>query len=84
MRSRLSASDNRSIPVPVSLEVERKYYELRNQIVGSELIGQKFKSPKYFHGRPSATDPAYNASASRGSNSGPSNAKFLRRGQEAH
>ena len=47
-----------------------------NQIFGSELIGQKFNSSKYFHGRPSATDPAYNASASGGSNSGPSNAKF--------
>jgi K+-transporting ATPase ATPase C chain len=47
-----------------------------NQILGSELIGQKFNSSKYFRGRPSATDPAYNASASGGSNSGPSNAKF--------
>jgi potassium-transporting ATPase KdpC subunit len=47
-----------------------------NQILGSELIGQKFNSSKYFHGRPSTTDPAYNASASGGSNSGPSNAKF--------
>lgn len=47
-----------------------------NQILGSELIGQKFSRFKYFHGRPSATDPAYNASASGGSNSGPSNAKF--------
>jgi K+-transporting ATPase ATPase C chain len=48
-----------------------------NQILGSELIGQKFNSPKYFHGRPSAADPAYNASKSAGSNFGPSNAKFL-------
>jgi K+-transporting ATPase ATPase C chain len=48
-----------------------------NQILGSELIGQKFGSPKYFRGRPSATDPAYNASASSGSNFSPSNAKFL-------
>jgi K+-transporting ATPase ATPase C chain len=47
-----------------------------NQILGSELIGQNFNSSKYFHGRPSATDPAYNASASGGSNSGSSNAKF--------
>jgi len=48
-----------------------------NQILGSELIGQKFNNPKYFYGRPSATDPAYNASASTGSNFGPSNAKFI-------
>ena len=48
-----------------------------NKIVGSELIGQQFNSPKYFHGRPSATDPAYNASGSMGSNFGPSHAKFI-------
>ena len=48
-----------------------------NQILGSELIGQMFRSKKYFHGRPSATDPSYNASGSTGSNFGPSNAKFL-------
>lgn len=48
-----------------------------NQILGSELIGQMFRSKKYFHGRPSATDPSYNASGSSGSNSGPSNVKFL-------
>jgi K+-transporting ATPase ATPase C chain len=47
-----------------------------NRAIGSELIGQKFNSLKYFYGRPSATDPAYNASASGGSNYGPSNAKL--------
>jgi potassium-transporting ATPase KdpC subunit len=40
--------------------------------IGSELIGQQWTSPKYFHGRPSAV--AYDASNSGASNLGPSSA----------
>jgi K+-transporting ATPase ATPase C chain len=44
------------------------------KVVGSALIGQPFDDPKYFWGRISATTPAaYNASASTGSNLGPTN-----------
>jgi len=49
--------------------------------VGSELIGQSFTSPQYFHGRPSAVD--YNASISGGSNFGPTNKKLIVRVNES-
>ena len=47
---------------------------VNGKVLGSELIGQPFDSPKYFWSRPSATQPfPYNAAASGGSNLGPSN-----------
>jgi K+-transporting ATPase ATPase C chain len=65
--------------------------EEKGKVVGSALIGQNFTSPRYFHGRPSATTGAdpnepsktvpqpYNAANSVGSNLGPTNKALIDR-----
>ena len=48
------------------------------KVVGSRLAAQAFSKPKYFHERPSATAPPYNAGATTFANLGPTNPDLLK------
>jgi K+-transporting ATPase ATPase C chain len=47
--------------------------KVNGEVVGSRLAAQGFAKPQYFHERPSATSPPYNAGGTTFANLGPTN-----------
>ena len=52
-------------------------------VIGSRLAAQGFTKPQYFHERPSATSPAYNAAGTTFANLGPTNPQLATNVQKA-
>jgi potassium-transporting ATPase KdpC subunit len=52
-------------------------YDARGTLIGSELVGQSWTKPQYFHGRPSAAGKGYDPTSTGGTNFGPTSKKLI-------
>jgi K+-transporting ATPase ATPase C chain len=59
-------------------EAQGSLVEVGDRVVGSRLAAQPFAAPRYFHPRPSATTPPYNAGATTFANLGPTNPELVK------
>jgi potassium-transporting ATPase KdpC subunit len=69
-----------------SSQADGSLIKVNGNVVGSRLAAQAFTKPQYFHPRPSATAPAYNAGGTTFANLGPTNpdlAKTIRQNARA-
>ncbi|MGZ4385707.1 MAG: potassium-transporting ATPase subunit KdpC [Gaiellaceae bacterium] len=64
--------------VAFSKQANGNLIKLNGKVVGSKLAAQAFTSPGYFHERPSATSPAYNAGGTTFANLGPTSSDLAR------
>jgi K+-transporting ATPase ATPase C chain len=52
-------------------------YGKNGNVIGSELVGQNWTKPQYFHGRPSAAGKGYDPTSTGGTNFGPTSKKLI-------
>lgn len=64
--------------VAFSSQADGSLVKVDGRVVGSRLAAQAFAARRYFHPRPSATAPAYNAGATTFANLGPTNPALSR------